>query len=332
MLSVVLPTYNESMNIVRLIERLIVQLQGSEFEIIIVDDDSPDKTWEVAQEFSAKDSRVRVLHRKGERGLSSAVVKGFSIAYGDTLLVMDADGQHDVRVVSELARCIQQGSILAVASRYMPGGSVGEWVTGRRILSRLGTWFAQSLPPVRVSDPMSGFFAMRADAYASIAPRMHPQGFKILFEILSCLPRSSNIKEVPLTFLPRTGGESKLSVEVEIEFVLQVIRIAVHRFFEILFHSWKIIFLMICTGLIMFFGSRAWSLRFLYLDANVRQHVQEALVKVANERGWLLSSIQLQRVTHDAVRFVYQEYQRGHDTQRCFDLQLSSTTLLPCVD
>ncbi len=332
MLSVVLPTYNESMNIVRLIERLIAQLQGSEFEIIIVDDDSPDKTWEVAQKFAAKDSRVRVLHRRGERGLSSAVVKGFSIARGDILLVMDADGQHDVSVVSELARCIQQGAILSVASRYMPGGSVGEWVTGRRILSRLGTWFAQSLPPARVSDPMSGFFALRSDAYASIAPRMHPQGFKILFEILSCLPRSSNIKEVPLTFLPRTGGESKLSVEVELEFVLQVIRIALRRFFEILLHSWVWIFLVICLGLIMFFSSRAWSLRLLYLDSAIRQQVQHALTQVANERGWLLSSIRLQRVTPDAVRFVYQEYQRGEDTKKCFDLQLSSTTPLPCVD
>jgi hypothetical protein len=214
----------------------------------------------------------------------------------------------------------------------MPGGSVGEWVTGRRILSRLGTWFAQSLPPVRVSDPMSGFFALRSDAYSAIAHRIHPQGFKILFEILSCLPRGSNIAEVPLQFLPRTGGESKLSFDVEMEFVLQVIRIAFRRCLEIILRSWIWIFLSICIGLLLVFGSRAWSLRLLYLDSGIRSQVQHALMQVANERGWLLSSIRLYRVTETSIRFGYHEYQRGKDTEECFDLQLSSVTLLPCVD
>lgn len=225
-------------------------------EIIVVDDNSPDETWRVAEELKAQYPAIRVLRRIGRRGLSSAVTEGFAMAHGEVLMVMDADLQHDPNLIMTLYDAVQNGAAIAVASRYIEGGSVGDWVTGRRILSKTATWLASSLPPVHSSDPMSGFFALNRASYTLIAPHLQPTGFKILLEVLSCLPAGSKISEAPLHFAFRKHGESKLNMWVEVQFVLQLVRIAAKRLWQILLgRAWILFLLVACVFLIIFLSS-----------------------------------------------------------------------------
>lgn len=227
-LSLVLPTYNEAANLPILLERLS-QAGLSAYEVIVVDDDSPDHTWETAQRLTASYPQLRVIRRIGRRGLASAVTEGFAIAGGDVLAVMDSDLQHDPSVLTELHAAIERGADIAVASRYREGGSVGDWVKGRRFLSKASTAVSRWLSPPGITDPLSGFFAVRSSSYNAVAHRIRPAGFKILLEILAALPRTAHTAEVPLHFLQRHHGESKLSARVGMAFILQVLRLSARR-------------------------------------------------------------------------------------------------------
>jgi dolichol-phosphate mannosyltransferase len=217
-LSLVLPTYNEAKSLPILLPAISQTLGSEPHEIIIVDDNSPDRTWEVATQYPG----VRVLRRVGRRGLSSAVVEGFSMAKGDVLVVMDADGQHDTGVIAKLAAAVRGTHGVAIGTRYMKGGGVGEWEKGRASLSWLATKLAQIACRVRAHDPMSGFFALDAALFRRIATRLHPSGFKILLEILAFVPKGTPITEIPFTFGRRIAGESKLTWKVGIQFLLQL--------------------------------------------------------------------------------------------------------------
>ena len=330
MLSIVLPTYNEAQNLPELIRRLKAVL-AMPHELIIVDDDSPDRTWEVAQHLAHGDSSIRVLRRIGRRGLSSAVVEGFAMAYGDILVVMDSDLQHDPQLVLDLAKAIEGGATIAVASRYIAGGSVGEWVRGRRILSKTATYLAHALPPVKSTDPMSGFFAIRAAAYHPLAPHLHPTGFKILLEVLAHLPRSIVIAEVPLKFSMRLHGESKLSLFIEMQFLLQLMRIALLRLRSLLVHFQAPIFWVIALVLLFTFGWRAWHLRLLYSDATVRHSAEVALKTVTDKQGWLMSDVIIQNVQTDRVEILHQVHKRGVDPAHCFQIFYVAPNPSPCT-
>ncbi|MBN8526788.1 MAG: glycosyltransferase family 2 protein [Planctomycetes bacterium] len=210
-ISLIVPTFNESRNLPVLVERVAAALQGRTFEIIVVDDDSPDRTWEVAEGLAAR-FPVRVFRRIGKRGLSSAVVDGFAAAKGEALAVIDADLQHDPavlpRLVDGLARCEA-----AVGTRYAGSGSTGEWGGARLALSRSATWSVRRLLGVPTSDPMSGFFAIRRSLFQRIAPLLQPRGYKILLEVLH-RGRVSEVHEEPYTFAGRLHGESKLGTGV----------------------------------------------------------------------------------------------------------------------
>lgn len=224
LLSLVIPTYNERGNLGPLLEELRRLLDGAvpaDYELIVVDDDSPDRTWELAEEISRKNPQVRVLRRRAERGLSAAVVAGWKSARGEVWGVIDADLQHPPAVILPLLAAMQAGADLAVATRHRPGGGVSDWKWYRRILSRGAQAVAVALMPAArlVSDPMSGFFLVRATTLA--LDRIRPLGYKILLDVLAH-GNLRAIREVPYVFRERTSGGSKVTLRQYREFLLQV--------------------------------------------------------------------------------------------------------------
>lgn len=228
-LSLIIPTYNESRNVGELVGRLAALLDGQlgrgGYELIVVDDDSPDRTWELALALTAQVPQLRVIRRVGERGLSTAVIRGWQAARGDVLAVIDADLQHPPEVVGELYQRIQGGADLAVASRNVEGGGVSNWSATRRALSRgaqlLGLLI---LPGVlgRVSDPMSGYFALRRRVIAGVP--LSPLGYKILIEVIG-RGRLGTVAEVGYVFRERHEGESKVTWRLYVEYLHHLLRL-----------------------------------------------------------------------------------------------------------
>jgi dolichol-phosphate mannosyltransferase len=231
-LSLVVPTFNEARNIAELVLELAATLEralSAAYEIIVVDDDSPDRTWEVAQALVPQVQQLRVIRRTQERGLSTAIVRGWQIARGDVLGVIDGDLQHPPEVLIALWEKMEQGFDLAIASRHLEGGGVSEWALRRRLLSRgaqiLGLVI---LPGVvgRVSDPMSGYLMIRRDIVQGI--EMNPLGYKILVELLArCQPR--RVAEVPYVFRERTAGQSKMTPAIYTHYLRHLLRLRLAR-------------------------------------------------------------------------------------------------------
>jgi dolichol-phosphate mannosyltransferase len=227
-LSIVLPTYNESKNIREMVSRLTRVLDGAypgAYEIIVVDDDSPDRTWELAQSLTDQYPQLRVMRRQQERGLSTAVIRGWQAARGELLGVIDADLQHPPEIVVNLCEEIGRGADMAVASRHVEGGGVSDWSVLRRILSRAAQVLGlMILPGVvgRVSDPMSGFFVIRRTAIQGVV--LNPLGYKILIEVLG-RGRFRWIGEVPYVFQERVQGESKVTRKVYVDYLRHLVRL-----------------------------------------------------------------------------------------------------------
>lgn len=230
MLSLILPTYKERDSLPILIPKIAEMLAGTPHEIIVVDDDSPDRTWEVARDLSQKYPQVIAIRRVGRRGLSSAVIEGFLAARGDVFVVMDADGQHDTALIPRLAEAARKNCGMAMGSRYMEGGGVGNFHGFRAFASRLGTSLAQWVCRVRVSDPMSGFFAITRGTFEEVLPRLNPKGFKILLDLLVHVPPDTPVQEIPFTFGERLRGESKFSAHVRLQYVEFLYDATVGRF------------------------------------------------------------------------------------------------------
>jgi len=229
--SLVLPTFNEGKNITAVIEQLIPVLdsvENLEYEIIVVDDDSPDRTWEIALGLAERTPQLRVIRRQGERGLSTAVIRGWQIAQGRVLAVMDADLQHPPEVVAKICREMQRGADLGIASRHVEGGGVSDWSLVRRIISRGAQLIGFCLLPEvigRISDPMSGFFMIRR---TSIQDRqLSPLGYKILVEVLG-RGNVGWIAEVPYTFRERAEGTSKLTNKIYFEYFQHLFRLRLY--------------------------------------------------------------------------------------------------------
>ena len=221
--SVIIPTYNERDNLEELLYRVDRALKGRDYEVIIVDDDSPDRTWELAQELSEK-YPVKVVRRTEEKGLSSAVIRGFKEASGDVFVVMDADLQHPPEKIPELLERIENGADIAIGSRYVPGGKVENWYWYRKLISRGAILIGRlALPKIRdVKDPVSGFFALRREVVENA--QLNPIGFKILMEIL-IKGNYERVEEVPFTFGLRKAGESKLSGKTMVKYLKHVYRL-----------------------------------------------------------------------------------------------------------
>ncbi|MGB3420405.1 MAG: glycosyltransferase family 2 protein [Dolichospermum sp.] len=228
LLSVVIPTYKERDNIenvVNILSGLLDQTIPGNYELIVVDDDSPDRTWEVAENLISDYPQLRVMRRQEERGLSSAVIRGWQAAKGSILGVIDGDLQHPPEVLTQLWQKIEQGADLAVASRHVEGGGVSSWSVIRRFLSRgaqvLGLVI---LPEVvgRVSDPMSGYFMVRRKAIANTT--LNPIGYKILLEVIG-RGQIREIGEAGYIFRERTEGESKVTWKQYVDYIQHLIRL-----------------------------------------------------------------------------------------------------------
>ncbi|WP_055075056.1 glycosyltransferase [Pseudanabaena sp. 'Roaring Creek'] len=226
--SLIVPTYNESKNLAKLVEILTELLNNyfhGEYELIIVDDDSPDSTWQVGLDLMPDYPQLRVIRRQQEKGLSTAVIRGWQAAQGEVLGVIDGDLQHPPETLIQMLEAIDKGADLAVASRHVEGGGVSDWGFIRRFLSRgaqiLGLLI---LPNVigRVSDPMSGYFIVRRSAIANCA--MNPLGYKILIEVLG-RGNIGSVMEIGYVFQERQEGESKVTWRQYIDYILHLLRL-----------------------------------------------------------------------------------------------------------
>jgi dolichol-phosphate mannosyltransferase len=225
MFSLVVPTFNERPNIRPLLERIeaVLKQDPIDFEIILVDDNSPDESWKLAQEIAKEDSHLRVIRREGARGLATAVVAGWKAAKGEILGVIDADLQHPPEILPNLLKPILRGfADISVASRHASGGGVGEWNLLRRFVSRGAAAIAFLMLPRTlrvVQDSMSGFFLIKRSVIDSA--RLKPKGYKILLEVLA-KGNYRRIVEVPYVFEERKDGKSKLGPKQYLEFLIHV--------------------------------------------------------------------------------------------------------------
>ncbi len=229
LVSVITPTFNEAANLPILVERLHEALDGVPHEIVVADDDSPDRTWEVAERIAEHDPSVKVLRRFHDPGLSASVLDGMAFARGRSLAVIDADLQHDPSILPEMVRLVADGEAdVVVGSRSTAGGGYGDWSLGRRFVSWVATLIARLLLRVPVSDPMSGYFVVSRGAYEKTAPHINPRGFKILLEFIG-RDRSLRVSEVGYEFANRIHGETKLSRSVIRAYLLGVAELRVGR-------------------------------------------------------------------------------------------------------
>ncbi|MFY9759257.1 MAG: glycosyltransferase family 2 protein [Xanthobacteraceae bacterium] len=222
-LSVVVPTYNERANIPILVERLAHVLAGCDWEVLFVDDNSPDGTAAVARALGETDGRVRCMRRIGRRGLAGACLEGMLASQARYLAVMDADLQHDEGLLAAmLDRLRGENCDLVVASRYLGGGSAAGLSKQRARASRFANMLVRRLLGIDLTDPMSGHFMIRRDAFEPLAPAISSQGFKILLDILATKPGSLRVVELPSSFHERRHGESKLDSKVALDFAALV--------------------------------------------------------------------------------------------------------------
>ena len=220
MISIVIPTYNEAGSLPTLVQRLGSALGGREWELIVVDDGSPDGTADLAAAMAPR-LPVRVVRRPGKLGLASAVLDGFRAATGNILVCMDADLSHPPEVVPHLVDALADGADLAVGSRYVAGGGVEDWPLKRRIVSRVACLMGNALVPVR--DATSGFFALRRSVIDGV--HLNPIGFKIGFEVIA-RGRYAEVVEVPYTFRDREHGSSKFGRREIAQYVQQLGQVA----------------------------------------------------------------------------------------------------------
>lgn len=283
-LALIIPTFNERDNIVLLLTSLQQALVGIECEIIFVDDNSSDGTADLIASFARDDRTIRLIRRFGRRGLASAVIEGILASAAPACLVMDADLQHDESIIPQLFTAISEpGTDLAIATRYAGGGSIGDWDEGRAWVSRLATRLAATLLRTHISDPMSGFFAVRREAFMEALPQLSASGYKILLDIVSSAPRPLMWKEIPYRFRQRTAGESKLDGAVAIEYGMLLLDKLIGRFIP----PRMLLFLAVgAFGLLVHLSVLALALR---LSAPF-QFAQTAAVMVSMTANFLLNN------------------------------------------
>ena len=227
MFSLIIPTYNEAKSLPRLLHSVRIQLEHHQidYEIIVVDDNSPDGTAAIARAL-AESYPIRVLQRPGKLGLSSAVLDGWEMASGEILGLMDADGSHDEVILPEMIRLLKSQEVeIAIGSRYVKGGSIQNWPLHRLLCSRLAGLMAQILIPVK--DTTSGYLVLRKGVIQGVP--LDPIGFKIGLEVL-VRGRYQNCCEVPYTFRDRTEGQSKFGLAEVWAYLVQLSRLFTFRF------------------------------------------------------------------------------------------------------
>ncbi|MBR0695163.1 glycosyltransferase family 2 protein [Bradyrhizobium lablabi] len=219
-LSVVVPTFNERDNVTVLYRRLDATLKDIPWEVIFVDDNSPDGTWTVVRGLARQDPRVRCIRRVGRRGLSGACIEGILASSAPYAAVIDADLQHDETQLPKMVGLLQNGEAeLVVGSRYIEGYRAEGFNKQRAGASAFATEIARRSLQVEIADPMSGFFMIRRDRFEQLAPQLSTQGFKILLDVVATAQGKLRTVEVPYTFGARQHGESKLDSMVALDFL-----------------------------------------------------------------------------------------------------------------
>ncbi|WP_040729297.1 glycosyltransferase family 2 protein [Thiocapsa marina] len=222
-LAVIVPTYQESDMVDEVVRRVEAVLQGIDWELIFVDDDSPDGTSDRVRAIARQDSRVRLVQRIGRRGLSSACIEGMMSTAAPFMAVMDGDLQHDETLLPKMLEVIQAENLdIVVGSRYVSGGGMGDWNARRQSMSRFATRIGQYLIHADLQDPMSGFFLVRASVVQGCVRRLSGVGFKILLDIFAEAEHPLRFRELPFTFRAREAGSSKLDNAVLWEYLLML--------------------------------------------------------------------------------------------------------------
>jgi dolichol-phosphate mannosyltransferase len=241
-LSIIVPTFNERENIAELIGRLVLCLADRSWEVVFVDDDSPDGTADLVREFAAADSRVRCVRRIGRRGLSSACVEGMLSTAAPYLAVIDADLQHDERLLPQMLDTLKESDAeIVVGSRYAPGGDISGWDARRARMSRLAMRLSRVLIPADLTDPMSGFFMMRRSVLDASVHNLSAIGFKILTDLFASVPRPLRFKELAYRFRARRAGESKLDSVSAWDYVMLLLDKLIGRWISVRFLAFSIV-------------------------------------------------------------------------------------------
>jgi len=224
-LSIVVPTFNEIANVQVLRDRVAAALPDIDWEMIFVDDDSPDGTSALLRRMAQEDARVRCIQRIGRRGLSSACIEGMLSSSAPVVAVIDADLQHDEKILPQMLGLLDGGPLdVVVGSRYSDGGGIGDWDASRAAASRFATRLSKLVLKADLKDPMSGFFMIRREAFMACAHAgLSGVGFKILLDLFATSPTPLRYREVPYEFGLRVAGESKLDSNVAWEFVIMLI-------------------------------------------------------------------------------------------------------------
>jgi dolichol-phosphate mannosyltransferase len=230
-LAVIVPTFNEADNVAAIVASLDAALAGIRFEILFVDDWSPDGTAARVAEIARTRSDVRVLRRYDRRGLGTAVIEGMMATAAPVVAVIDGDGQHDERLLPRLFRAVNDGlADVAIGSRYCAEGSTGDWNARRLAFSRVATKLSRLVLRAPVHDPMSGFFAIRRETVERLLPRLSGRGFKILFDLLSSSPEPLRTIELPFQFRTRLAGESKLGAGIVVDYAVMIADRLIRRY------------------------------------------------------------------------------------------------------
>jgi dolichol-phosphate mannosyltransferase len=241
-LSIIVPTFNERGNVAQLFAQLEKCLGDIHWEVVFVDDDSPDGTAGLVKELATSDNRVRCLQRIGRRGLSSACIEGMLATSAPYVAVIDADMQHDERLLVPMLERLKRGSAdIVVGSRYAPGADIGDWDAGRARMSRFAVRLSRVLVPADLTDPMSGFFMLRRSVLNDSVRRLSAIGFKILTDLFASSPQPLRFEELPYRFKSRQAGESKLDSVTAWDYLMLLLDKLVGRWIPVRFLAFSIV-------------------------------------------------------------------------------------------
>lgn len=241
-LSVIVPTFNESQNVPVVVDRLRGVLRNEDWEVIFVDDDSPDGTADTVRAIGQRDSRVRCVQRIGRRGLSSACMEGMLASTAPYLAVMDGDLQHDESLLPKMLDALKRQDLdIVVGSRYVEGGDIGDWNRSRASISRVATLLSKFVIKAELKDPMSGFFMLQRRTLNAALRNLSGIGFKLLVDLFASSPHALRFRELAYSFRLRHAGESKLDSQVAWDYVMLLLDKLVGRFVPVRFLSFALI-------------------------------------------------------------------------------------------
>ena len=279
-LSVIVPTFNERDNVHELIRRLQEVLDGYRWEVIFVDDDSPDETASLVRELAQKDGRVRCVQRIGRRGLSSACVEGMLASSSPYLAVIDGDLQHDESLLPRMLELLRDSDKqIVIGTRYAGGGGVGEWDKSRVAISSFASRLSRFVLKSELSDPMSGFFMLRRDWMETAMRRLSGIGFKILVDLFASAPTAPRFAELPYEFRVRQKGESKLDSQAAWDYIMLLLDKLVGHLVPVRFVSFGIVG---GIGVLVHFTVLAILFQSLGLSFNVGQATATLVAMTSN--------------------------------------------------